>query len=105
MPQAKRRRVAIGQPHEQHRRSPIDLGEQLHEPAVGGTGDEHLRAGEQQPVTLTLEAGTYGVQIAAGVGLGSAKDRERHALCEAGQMPLLLALRSKCRQRRDRTNR
>ena len=105
VPQSKRRRVGIGQPHEHHRRSSVELGEQLHEPAVGRAGDEHFCAREQQSVALAVEPRGYAVQIAAGVGLGGTEDGERYALCEAGQMSLLLALRPKRRQRRDRTDR
>ena len=76
VPQSKRRRVGVRQPHEHYRRSSVEQGDQLHEPAVGRAGDEHLRAGEQQPVALAVEPRGYGVQIAAGVGLGGTEDGE-----------------------------
>ena len=76
VPQPKRRRVGIGQPHEHHRRSFVEQDKQLDETPVDRAGDEHLRAGEQQPIALAVEPGRYGLQIAARVGFGGTEDGE-----------------------------
>ena len=105
VPQPERWRVGVGEWHEHHGRPAIEQDQHFHEPTVGRVGDEHLRAGQQQSAIVAFQPGADGVEIAAGVGLGRAENRERASVRKARQMPLLLAGRTEFVQCRHRTDR
>ena len=73
--QLERGRVAVRKLHHGNSRSAFECGQHLGEPAVGGTGDEHLRAGEEDLAVGAGEGGAHRMQIAARLRFGGAEDR------------------------------
>ena len=98
-------RVAVGKAGEHDGRLAIGNDKKLHEPAIRGIRDEHLRAIDDEPAIPPGQRRPHRSEVASHLRLGGTKHRQRPSRRQAGQVTGLLRRCPEGDQRRHRPDR